>query len=241
MAAAVAVAALRLAIAWIAARPDREPLAAGLVFAAILAGGAFLFTLGGGLGLDTALRRAAPGRPARARGHLAAGRRAAPRGCARCPGARSASFAACRARSEAGAVLDQLGGGGAPRRGRRDAGGLADGSATRPVPFLDAVLAWVVTRVAPSQAAPAPGNASASGNRARRAADRAGGRAGARARVRSRKAPARRSAGCRTALRAGAARAATVQRAAATGSRGGRTRATPTGPRRARRWPRACG
>jgi len=31
---------------------------AGLVFAAILAGGAFLFALGGGLGLDEALRRA---------------------------------------------------------------------------------------------------------------------------------------------------------------------------------------
>ena len=39
-------------------KPDREPLATGLVFAAILAGGALIFSLGGGLGLDVALRRA---------------------------------------------------------------------------------------------------------------------------------------------------------------------------------------
>ena len=38
--------------------PDPEPVPAGLVFAAILAAGAFAFALGGGLGLDTALRRA---------------------------------------------------------------------------------------------------------------------------------------------------------------------------------------
>jgi hypothetical protein len=47
-----------LAAAWLLSRPDREPLRAGLLFAAILAGGAFVFAIGGGLGLDSALRRA---------------------------------------------------------------------------------------------------------------------------------------------------------------------------------------
>ena len=36
-----------------------QPLPAGLLFAALLAGGAFVFALGGGLGLDVAARRAA--------------------------------------------------------------------------------------------------------------------------------------------------------------------------------------
>jgi hypothetical protein len=47
-----------LALAWALSLPEREPVRAGLVFAAVLAGGAFAFALGGGLGLDTALRRA---------------------------------------------------------------------------------------------------------------------------------------------------------------------------------------
>ncbi|MGH2780397.1 MAG: hypothetical protein ACRDLA_03090, partial [Thermoleophilaceae bacterium] len=54
----LAAVAAWLAIAWGAARPDREPLPTGLLFAAVLAGGALAFALGGGLGLDTALRRA---------------------------------------------------------------------------------------------------------------------------------------------------------------------------------------
>jgi hypothetical protein len=52
-----AVAAWLLA-AWLFSRADREPLRAGLLFAAILAGGAFAFAIGGGLGFDSALRRA---------------------------------------------------------------------------------------------------------------------------------------------------------------------------------------
>jgi hypothetical protein len=52
-----AVAAWLLA-AWLPARADPEPLRAGAVFAAVLATGAFIFALGGGLGLDSALRRA---------------------------------------------------------------------------------------------------------------------------------------------------------------------------------------
>jgi hypothetical protein len=47
-----------LVAAWALSRADREPLRAGAAFAAILAGGAFVFALGGGVGLDAALRRA---------------------------------------------------------------------------------------------------------------------------------------------------------------------------------------
>ncbi|HET8820123.1 MAG TPA: hypothetical protein VFM57_01125, partial [Thermoleophilaceae bacterium] len=54
----LAAVALWLGVAWLVSRAERAPLRAGLAFAAILAGGAFVFALGGGLGLDTALRRA---------------------------------------------------------------------------------------------------------------------------------------------------------------------------------------
>ena len=47
-----------LVAAWLLSRPDPAPLRAGLLFAAILATGAFVFAIGGGLGLDAALRRA---------------------------------------------------------------------------------------------------------------------------------------------------------------------------------------
>lgn len=43
----------------VAARPDRDVVPAGLLLAALLAGGAFAFSAVGGLGLDVALRRAA--------------------------------------------------------------------------------------------------------------------------------------------------------------------------------------
>ncbi|HEV2874345.1 MAG TPA: hypothetical protein VGW14_04290, partial [Thermoleophilaceae bacterium] len=54
----LAAVGLALAIAWVAAPTDREPVPTGLAFAAILAGGALAFALGGGLGLDEAARRA---------------------------------------------------------------------------------------------------------------------------------------------------------------------------------------
>src|ERR671912_476409 len=54
----LAAVALWLVFASLVSRAEPTPLRAGLAFAAILAGGAFVFALGGGLGLDTALRRA---------------------------------------------------------------------------------------------------------------------------------------------------------------------------------------
>ena len=125
--------------------------------AAMLAGGALLFTLGGGLGLDEALRRALAGVAAGGRGHLAArgrgrsraarGRRAARsgacRGSPRCPRPRARSTGSARRA------------GWRPRAGRcSDALATCRGS---PLPILDAVLGWVAdrsARFAPS--APAP-------------------------------------------------------------------------------------
>src|SRR5436190_2015141 len=53
--AVLAAVSVWLTLAWAAAKPDKEPLKTGLAFAALLAGGAFLFGLGAGLGLDVAL------------------------------------------------------------------------------------------------------------------------------------------------------------------------------------------
>jgi hypothetical protein len=47
-----------LTLGWVAARADRSVLPQGLALAGLLAGGALLFTLGAGLGVDVALRRA---------------------------------------------------------------------------------------------------------------------------------------------------------------------------------------
>ncbi|HEX6737157.1 MAG TPA: hypothetical protein VF310_02685, partial [Vicinamibacteria bacterium] len=46
-----------LALAWATARADPAPVPTGLALTGVIAVGALVFTLGGGLGLDTALRR----------------------------------------------------------------------------------------------------------------------------------------------------------------------------------------
>jgi hypothetical protein len=147
--------ALWLAIAWLAARPDKDPLKTGLAFAAILAGGALIFTLGGGLGLDTALRRASRAAllvlvatwlrgAAGAEGLREVSRRALGR-LRRLPGA-----------PEAAAVLDQIASEGRIAAAGRTLAARVSGVEKRPVPFLDAVLGWVVAESAEHEPAPAP-------------------------------------------------------------------------------------
>src|SRR5215213_2874040 len=51
--------AAALAVGWVAARAETDVLRTGLLFAAALGGGALVFGLGGGLGLDVAARRGA--------------------------------------------------------------------------------------------------------------------------------------------------------------------------------------
>ena len=142
-----------LALAWVLSRPDREPLPAGLLFAAVLAGGAFAFALGGGLGLDTALRRA--GRAAllvlvatwlraaaRAIGLREVSRRVLG-GLRRVPSA-----------PEAAEVLDAIASEGRlAAAGRALAARLSD-TTKRPTALLDAVLAWVIREAAAHESPP---------------------------------------------------------------------------------------
>jgi hypothetical protein len=132
-----------LAAAWLLSRADRQPLPAGLAFAAILAAGAFVFALGGGLGLDAALRRAL--RAAllvlvatwlRAAAGAAGLREVSRRALARLRWIPSAT--------EASAVLDAIA---SERRlgdAARSLAALVGEAPTRPKALLDAVLAWVV-------------------------------------------------------------------------------------------------
>jgi hypothetical protein len=147
-----------LAIAWIASDPDREPLPTGLVFAAILAGGAFAFALGGGLGLDVAARRAS-------RAALLVLVATWLRGAAGAEGLREVSRRALGrlrrlpAAREAAMVLDQI-----SSEGRLAAAGraLADqlsGVKKRPIPFVDAVLKWVVRESQAFSPTPSPAHA----------------------------------------------------------------------------------
>jgi hypothetical protein len=139
----LAAVALWLAIAWIAARPDRDPLPTGLAFAAILTGGALIFSLGGGLGLDTALRRAA-------RAALLVLVATWLRGAAGAEGLREVARRILgRLRwvpgaPEAAQVLDQISSEGRIADAGRNLAGRLGAVSKRPVPLLDAVLDWVV-------------------------------------------------------------------------------------------------
>jgi hypothetical protein len=139
----LAAVAFWLTIAWIAARPDRDPLPTGLAFAAILAGGALIFSLGGGLGLDIALRRAA-------RAALLVLVATWLRGAAGAEGLREVSrrglgkLRRLPGAPEAAQVLDQIASEGRIADAARNLADRMSGVRKRPVPFLDAVLDWVV-------------------------------------------------------------------------------------------------
>ena len=147
--------ALWLALAWIAAKPDKEPLPTGLAFALILAGGALIFSLGGGLGLDTALRRAS-------RAALLVLVATWLRGAAGSEGLREVSRRALGklrrlpAAPEAAKVLDQIASEGRIAAAGRTLADRLSGVPKRPVPFLDAVLDWVVRESSEHQPPAAP-------------------------------------------------------------------------------------
>jgi hypothetical protein len=145
-----------LALAWLLSKPDPEPLPAGAVFAAILAGGAFVFALGGGLGLEVALRRALRAAllvfvatwlraAAGAAGLREVSRRALGR-LRRVPSAREAS-----------SVLDAIASERRLADAARSLGEIVGNAPKRVRPLLDAVLAWVVRESGSfTAAAPAP-------------------------------------------------------------------------------------
>ena len=134
--------ALALALAWGLSRPDSSAVPTGLVLAALLAVGAFTFTLGGGLGLDEALRRAS-------RATLVVLVATWLRAAAGADGLREVfrrgleRLRRLPAVSEAARTLDSIG-----SEGRLLAAGRAlidalSAVPMRPAPVLDAVLGWV--------------------------------------------------------------------------------------------------
>jgi hypothetical protein len=139
----LAAVAVALAIAWIAVETDKEPLPTGLIFAAILAAGAFAFALGGGLGLDVAARRAT-------RAALLVMVATWMRAAAGAEGLREVSrrvlgrLRRLPAAKEAALVLDQIEGEGRLATAGRALADRLSGVRMRPLPFLDAVLSWVV-------------------------------------------------------------------------------------------------
>ena len=142
-----------LAVAWLLSRPDRDPIPAGLLFAAILATGAFVFALGGGLGLEVALRRAL-------RAALLVLTATWLRAAARAAGLREVSrrvlgrLRRVPSAPEASAVLDSIASEGRLAAAARSLADLVGQAPMRSRPLVDAVLAWVVRE---SQAyAPSP-------------------------------------------------------------------------------------
>ena len=133
---------LWLALAWASARADRSVVATGLIFTALLGGGAFIFTLGGGLGLDLAARR---GLRAALLVLVATWLRAA----AGADGLREVfrrvlgRLRAIPGMPEAVAVLDRIGSEGRLLAAGRSLAAAVRSVPKRPLPVLDAVLEWV--------------------------------------------------------------------------------------------------
>jgi hypothetical protein len=142
-----------LLLAWLLSKPDPEPLRAGILFAAILAAGAFAFALGGGLGLEVALRRAL-------RAALLVLAATWLRAAARAPGLREVSRRALgRLRripsaTEAAAVLSSIESEGRLADAARALVARLSETPKRPRALLDAVLTWVVRESAAFRPAP---------------------------------------------------------------------------------------
>lgn len=151
--------ALWLALAWAGARADRSVVPTGLVFTALLGGGAFLFTLGGGLGLDMAARR---GLRAALLVLVATWLRAAAgsRGLREVFRRVLGRLRAIPGMPEAVSVLERIGSEGRLVAAGRSLVASVRTVPKRPVPILDAVLGWVSREsesFRPEPAAPAPG------------------------------------------------------------------------------------
>ena len=148
-----------LAVAWATARADKSPVATGLVFAAILGAGALIFSLGGGLGMDVALRRAL-------RAALIVLVATWMRAAAGAEGLRDVfgrilgKLRAIPSVPEAASVLDTIGAESRLAAAGRSLADQLSGVSLRPVAFCDAVLGWVIaeaeSEAEPGDASPAP-------------------------------------------------------------------------------------
>jgi hypothetical protein len=151
----LAAVAAWLALVWAVSRADPEPVATGLLFAAILAAGALIFTLGGGLGLDMALRRAT-------RAALLVLVATWLRAAAGADGLREVSRRALGrlrripAAPEAAEVLDGISSEGRLAAAGRTLAAQLRAVPMRPMPVLDAVLGWVVREAAAFRPLPGP-------------------------------------------------------------------------------------
>ena len=151
----LAAVAAWLAVAWALSRPDREPVATGVILALLISGGSLAFSIVGGLGLEEGLRR---GTRAVLLVQVATWLRAAAGSTGIREVARRSLGRLRRvpAVAEAGALLDELGTGrrlAPPGRALLAALGSAR---KRPLPVIDAVLSWVATESHRFRAAVAP-------------------------------------------------------------------------------------
>jgi hypothetical protein len=145
-----------LALAWVAARGDRDVVPAGILIAAMLALGVFVFALVGGMGLDEALRRAT-------RASLLVLVATWLRAAAGSQGLRELSrrllgkLRALPSTREAALVLDDLGSGRQLGRAARSALDVVRGTPKQPLVMVDAILGWVSAEAGRFRAtAPAP-------------------------------------------------------------------------------------
>jgi hypothetical protein len=130
-------------LAWLLARPDNSAVRTGLALAALLAGGALIFTLTSGLGVELALRRAS-------RAGLLVLVAAWLRAAAGADGLREVfrrvlgKVRRLPAVPEAARVLDGIGSEGRLMAAGRSLAAKLEGVRTSPMPLIDAVLGWVV-------------------------------------------------------------------------------------------------
>jgi hypothetical protein len=148
--------ALWLAVVWALSRPDPAPVRPGALFAALLALGAFAFALGGGLGLEVALRRAM-------RAALLVAAATWLRAAAGVEGLRTVfrrvlgRLGRVPSAPEAAAVLDAIASERRLGAAARSLTELVKQAPKRPKPLLDAALTWVRREAAsfiPSPEAP---------------------------------------------------------------------------------------
>lgn len=152
----LAAASAWLAVAWGASRPDGRAVPTGLVLAAVLALGSFVFVIGGGLGLEEALARAS-------RAALLVLVATWLRAAAGSDGLREVArrllgrLRALPSVREASRTLDLLGSEGRLLAAGRELVAAVGRVDARPAPLIDAVLGWVAAEAARYRpGAPAP-------------------------------------------------------------------------------------
>ena len=151
----LAAVAAWVGVAWLLSRPDNSAVRTGLVLAALLGGGALVFTLTGGLGVDLALRRAA-------RAALLVLVATWLRAACGADGLREVfrrmlgRLRRLPAAPEAARILDGIGSEGRLMAAGRSLADSVEGVRMHPIPLVDAVLGWVSAEAGRYRAAARP-------------------------------------------------------------------------------------